>query len=290
MRHVLMALLVATCLLSAHAAAQEVECYIICGGLRRLTLSFASGQYTLVGETEVGQLPPGIWHAAMTPDGELLALDSSIPRLVLIDTETAQVTTIVSLNLDGPMEDSDIAVVPPSQIYLSQETRLYSVDRATGDVSLIGDTGFTLEALGSYGESLYAAGWSTAAPDGAFMRLSTLTAQPTLITAYPPSSQGERRITALSSSWPHLWASLAEGNVWGGGTAYVGPMNPATGYLVSAPWQLSEFTGGPLVWAVELRGPALQVPTVPVLGRSALALLVLVLAAAGIVAIRKLVG
>ncbi len=282
-------LLVATCLLSAYSAAQEVECYLIIGSdLRRLTFAVdPPAGYTVTGETFVGQLPPGVMRAAMTADGELLALDPSTRALVSVDTDTAQLTTVVNLDLGGSLEYSDIAVVAPAQIYLSQETRLYRVSRATGQVTLVGDTGFGLWALGSSVGQLYAIGSNDPMTEGAFLRIDATTAQASVIKVYEYSPwTGPSGFFALSSSRSELWAGNVHDNLVES-TISVGVMDVETGLLASTVWASTGDSPQPFVTAVELRGPLLQAAPIPLASRPALAMLALLLAAAGVVAIRR---
>ncbi len=286
---VLALVLVAGCLLSSAVSAQEVECYVWGGsGLRRLTFSFVpAAGYTLTGETLIGYHDPPytLTGTAMTPNGQLLALDPVTPSLVAVDTETAHLTTVVNLNF-GTWLLGDIAAVATGETYASSDTRLYKIDLMTGDLTLVGDTGYTLEALGSLDGQLYATGWNASAPTGAFLRLDRLTAQPTVITAYPqPSPFGVVSVGSLSSNWRELWGEFMVHD-WMD-PYFLGVVDPSTGNAAASLWEAPGVSG---VGAVEVRWSALQRQAIPVLSRPMLALLALVLAAAGFVAIRKLAG
>ncbi len=287
---VLMLLVIAGCVLDATAAAQEVECYLLPGELRRLTFSFVPpAGYTLTGNTAVGNFDHSLMlnGSAMTANGQLLTLDPVTPRLVAVDTATAQVTTVVNLNYGSwLLLDVDIAALPTGEIYLSYETSLYRIDLVTGNLNLVGDTGFTLEALGSLNGQLYATGSGASAPWGAFMRLDPLTAQPSVMTVFPQDQTWVPIVKSLSSSWRELWAVFQVDNpFWE--TRFVGVVDPSTGNAVASLWEAPGLNG---VGAVEVRWSALQRQAIPVLSRPALALLALVLAAAGFVAIRRWVA
>ncbi len=278
MRRVLMILLAAGCLLPAQAAAQEVECFLnFEGTLIRLVCQWqAYGQYDCWQESVVGEIDTHIEGTAMMPDGRLVGLDSWNGRLVTIDTETAATTPLVDLDVVG----LEIAADPFGSIFMSGDTELYRVDLATGHASLVGDTGFEIDRLGSLGFDLYATTyWMPSYPNGAFMRIDPLTAQPVVIR---DSNLG---LSALSSNWWQLWGAIG----WGGPAAHfeLVVVDPA-GVSVASLWPAEPG----VLWLtdVEVRGPLPQAPRIPLLTRPLLGLLALLLAAAGVVAIRRLVA
>ncbi len=287
MRRALTILLAAGCLMSAQAEAQEVECYIIFWGqLWRLTYSYAGpGDYQQTDEVSVGYLETVVDRMAMTPDGQLIGLNQVERRLVTIDTATAAITPLVDIDIPGWLDDdSDMAIDAAGHAYLSQESKLYALDLTTGDTTLIGDTGVNLTALGSLGYQLYGAGWSPTDESGVFFRLDRTTGQPSSFSSWWGS------YIALTSNWRELWGVWSDCSTMAGWNSVV-VLDPTTG--VPGAW-LWEFGGGGydcrLIYALQVRGPGLQSPRIPLLTRPLLVLLALLLAAAGVIAVRRLVS
>ena len=129
----------------------------------------------------VATLQRAVSGTAVSPDGELLALDGATDELVRIDVATGDVETLVALDIDiAPwwIFEADLAIDTNGGAWIVSRGILYELDLATGVTSVVGDTGSDIGILVSHDGELYAAGLSN------FLRISPDTAHAVVIATY----------------------------------------------------------------------------------------------------------
>lgn len=125
---------------------------------------------------------------AFTPDGTLWTIERNSGQVATVDVATGTVTPVGAASGIGSI--ADLASDAAGNLYGTNGTNLYSIDKATGAVNLIGSfgAGSTMFGIAFYNGVLYSMSWTnvhTVNPaTGAVITTVPLSAAPAVNTGY----------------------------------------------------------------------------------------------------------
>jgi len=262
---------------SLAAADDDAVGYVLMGSpvgppqLGVVSLSFSgSAMVDCSPAVELGSLGRSAWGTALSPSGQLFALDIENDRLLLVDTASGAASPGVSLDIDVGAW-GDLAFDDGGQLWLAAGTSLFTVDPATGSTVLVGEIGEEVEKLTAHNGSLFGASGAR------LMEIDTATGQGALVRDFN-EPWGGAHFWALGSDGQNLWAIMHGWSEVSPSLYYeVAMLDPATGeFLDFRSFDLPEDEPFSLV-VLRLQAPA--VPGTTFLGS---VLLVVLLAIAGL--------
>lgn len=162
-----------------------------------------------------GGVPIGnISGLTTAPDGTLYATSGAYKLFIRLDPASGQASVIGNLGLgdqgSGQYNALDLSMIadPDGTLYLSSAVvdKLWTVDAANGQATLVGTTGHTITGLAARGDLLYGAGGKG---DNNFYRIDRKTGAASLIGSF--GSSFTRWVNSVSMSFDAhgtLWAVL----------------------------------------------------------------------------------